>query len=154
MLLFLFGDTEKKICTTRTAMTATVPTYSDQMMLFLYIYRISFFTSVELVEVVLNSRFCIRLLSAEFLDTKLASEGTDNWNVFILQLLHGPKSMRLALAELSADQASQYDSRRQLIKVQTPTSMFVIACWYNIEKMAVHKTLRYYNSTSKLAIFS
>lgn len=55
--------------------------------------------------------------------------------------------MRSALAELSADQASQYDSRRQLIKVQTPTSMFVIARWYNVEKKAVHKTLRYYEIT-------
>lgn len=56
------------------------PTYSDQMMLFLYLF-ITFFTSVESIEVVLNSRLCIWLLSSEFLDTKLAPDGTGHRNV-------------------------------------------------------------------------
>lgn len=116
-LLFLFGDTKKQICTARIALTATAPTYSDQM-LFLYLF-ITFFTSVESVEVVLNSRFYIWPLSTEFLDTKLTTDGTGNWNVFILWPLHGPERMGSALAELSADQAPQYDSRRLLIKAPT-----------------------------------
>lgn len=71
---------QKQVCTTVTAATVKATTYSDQQMLFLHLF-ISFFTSLESMEVVLNSRFCrnamqfIWSLSSELPNAKLVT-----WN--------------------------------------------------------------------------
>lgn len=112
MFLLPFGDTEKLICTTRTALAATAAhlQWPDDV-IFVSIHHFLHICRSGGQQQILHMTALLRISGY-----KIGHWWDRPLKCFILWSLHGPRRMRSALTDLSADQASQYDSRRLVSK--------------------------------------